>query len=226
MARHPRHRRGDRHPSRGRLHRSPRHRRAVARRRGPPSPPRPPRRRQRRRADPVGHVRQRTPDARRHHQRVPRPLLHRGPASAGPAPRRTRHGSRPCSATSKPSGPTSRRSPTPTRCEQSSTSPDTTTTPAACTPPSATSPPTTNTKAEQSASARPAKTASTGPASPASPTIATTNPTSHEHTRPMRRNQTPENGHLLRSTSAGRSCGRSLAGCSMARRARRGCRLR
>ena len=51
------------------------------------------------------------------------------------------------------------------------------------------------------ASARPAETASTGPASPASPTIATTNPTSHEHTRPMRRNQTPENGHLLRSTS-------------------------
>ena len=56
---------------------------------------------------------------------------------------------------------------------------------------------------EESASARPAKTASTGPASPASPTIATTNPTSHEHTRPMRRNQTPENGHLLRSTSDG-----------------------
>ena len=60
------------------------------------------------------------------------------PASAGPAPRLTKHGSRPCSATSKPSGPTSRRSPTPTRCEQSSTSRDTTTTPAACTPPSAT----------------------------------------------------------------------------------------
>ena len=39
MARHPRHRRGDRHPSRGRLHRRPRHRRAVARRRGPPSRP-------------------------------------------------------------------------------------------------------------------------------------------------------------------------------------------
>ena len=52
-----------------------------------------------------------------------------GPASAGPAPRLTRHGSRPCSATSKPSGPTSRRSPTPTRCEQNSTTPDTTTTP-------------------------------------------------------------------------------------------------
>ena len=51
--------------------------------------------------------------------------------------------------------------------------------------------------------ARPDETASTGPASPASPTIATTNPTSHEHTRPMRRNQTPENGHLLRSTSVG-----------------------
>ena len=42
--------------------RSPRHRRPVARRRGPPSRPRPPRRRQRRRADPAGHVRQRTPD--------------------------------------------------------------------------------------------------------------------------------------------------------------------
>ena len=28
--------------------------------------------------DPVGHVRQRTPDARRHHQRVPRHVLHRG----------------------------------------------------------------------------------------------------------------------------------------------------
>ena len=41
----------------------------------------------------------------------------------------------------------------------------------------------------------------TGPASPASPTIATTTKTSHEHTRPMRRNQTPQNGHLLRSTS-------------------------
>ena len=82
----------------------------------------------------------------------------------------------------KTNGPTSRRSPTPTRCEQSSTTPDTTTTPAACTPPSATSPPTTNTKDEQSASARPAKTASTGPASPASPTIATTTETSHEHT--------------------------------------------
>ena len=112
----------------------------------------------------------------------------------------------PCSATSKPNGPTSRRSPTPTRCEQSSTSPDTTTTPAACTPPWATSPPTTNTKDEDSASARPAKTASTGPASPASPTIATTTKTSHEHTRPMRRNQTPENGHLLRSTSELASC--------------------
>ena len=70
-----------------------------------------------------------------------------------------------------------------------------------CTPPSATSPPTTNTKAEATPSARPDETASTGPASPASPTIATTNPTSHEHTRPMRRNQTPKNGHLLRSTS-------------------------
>ena len=70
----------------------------------------------------------------------------------------------------------------------------------ACTPPSATSPPTTNTKAEATPSARPAKTASNGPASPASPTIATTNPTSHEP-RPTRRNQTPENGHLLRSTS-------------------------
>ena len=79
--------------------------------------------------------------------------------------------------------------------------PDTTTTPAACTPPWATSPPTTNTKAEATPSARPAKTASTGPASPASPTIATTTKTSHEHTRPMRRNQTPQNGHLLRSTS-------------------------
>ena len=33
------------------------------------------------------------------------------------------------------------------------------------------------------------------------PTIATTTKTSHEHTRPMRRNQTPKNGHLLRSTS-------------------------
>ena len=128
-------------------------------------------------------------------------------ASAGPAPRRTKHGSRPCSATSKPNGPTSRRSPTPTRCEQSSTSPETTTTPAACTPPSATSPPTTNTRAEATPSARPAKTASPGPASPASPTIATTNPTSHEHTRPMRRNQTPENGHLLRSTSGSHSTG-------------------
>ena len=41
--------------------------------------------------------------------------------------------------------------------------PDATTTPAACTPPSATSPPTTNTKAEATPSARPAKTASTGP---------------------------------------------------------------
>ena len=49
-----------------------------ARRRGPPSRPRPPRRRQRRRADPAGHVRQRTPDARRYHPRVPRPLLHSG----------------------------------------------------------------------------------------------------------------------------------------------------
>ena len=79
MARHPRHRRGDRHPSRGRLHTSPRHRGPVARRGGPPGRPSPPRRRQRRGADPAGHVRQRTPDARRHHQRVPRPLLHRGP---------------------------------------------------------------------------------------------------------------------------------------------------
>ena len=61
--------------------------------------------------------------------------------------------------------------------------------------------PTTNTKAEATPSARPAKTASNGPASPASPTIATTTKTSHEHTRPMRRNQTPKNGHLLRSTS-------------------------
>ena len=65
---------------------------------------------------------------------------------------------------------------------------------------SATSPPTTNTKAEVTPSARPDETASTGPASPASPTIATTTKTSHEHTRPMRRNQTPQNGHLLRST--------------------------
>ena len=71
----------------------------------------------------------------------------------------------------------------------------------ACTPPWATSPPTTNTKAEATPSARPATTASNGPASPASPTIATTTKTSHEHTRPMRRNQTPQNGHLLRSTS-------------------------
>ena len=51
-------------------------------------------------------------------------------------------------------------------------------------------------------SARPDETASTGPASPASPTIATTTKTSHEHTRPMRRNQTPQSGHLLRSTSS------------------------
>ena len=173
----------------------------VARRRGPPSRPSPPRRRQRRRADPAGHVRQRPPDASRHHQRVLGPLLHRGPLRPARHPRRTRHGSRPCSATSKPNGPTSRRSPTPTRCEPNSTSPDATTTPDACTPPSATSPPTTNTKDAATPSARPAKTASTGPASPASPTIATTNQTSHEHTRPMRRNQTPQNGHLLRSTS-------------------------
>ena len=84
--------------------------------------------------------------SRRHHPRVPRPLLHRGPlVRAGPAaPDGPSMDLRPCSATSKPNGPTSRRSPTPTRCEQSSTSPDTTTTPAACTPPSATSPPTTN----------------------------------------------------------------------------------
>ena len=114
------------------------------------------------------------------------------PASAGPAPRLTRHGSRPCSATSKPNGPTSRRSPTPTRCEQNSQQSEATTTPDACTPPSATSPPTTNTKAEVTPSARPDETASTGPASPASPTIATTTKTSHEHTRPMRRNQTPQ----------------------------------
>ena len=123
------------------------------------------------------------------------------PTSAGPAPRLTRHGSRRCSATSRPSGPTSRRSPTPTCCEPNSTSSARTTTPGACTPPWATSPPTTSTRAEATPSARPDETASPGPAAPASPTIATTTDTSHEHTRPMRRNQTPKNGHLLRSTS-------------------------
>ena len=49
--------------------------------------------------------------------------------------------------------------------------------------------------------AKPDETASPRPAAPASPTITTTTNTSHEHTRPMRRNQTPKNGHLLRSTS-------------------------
>ena len=73
--------------------------------------------------------------------------------------------------------------------------------PAPCTPPSATSPPTTNTKDEATPSARPAKTASPEPASTASPTIARTTNTSHEHTPPALRNQTPNNGHLLRSTS-------------------------
>ena len=48
------------------------------------------RQRQRPRADPVGNVRQRPPDASRHHQRVPRPCAPSRPASAGPAPRRTK----------------------------------------------------------------------------------------------------------------------------------------
>ena len=150
MARHPRHRRGDRHPSRGRLHTSPRHRRDC----GPPSRPAKPT------APAEATTATRSPSCWPCQTTDPRcepappesssPCAPSRPASAGPAPRLTKHGSRPCSATSKPSGPTSRRSPTPTRCEPSSTTPDTTTTPAACTPPSATSPPTTNTKDEQS----------------------------------------------------------------------------
>ncbi len=72
---------------------------------------------------------------------------------------------------------------------------------AACTPLWATSLPTTNTKAAATPSAKPDETASHKPAKPESPTIATTNPTSHDHARPMRRNQTAKSGHSLRSTS-------------------------
>lgn len=113
----------------------------------------------------------------------------------------TKPGSRPCSDTSKPNGPTSTRSATQPSCEQSSTSPAPTTTAAACTPRSATSPPTTNTTAAATPSAKPDNTASPEPDKPASPTIATTNPTSHNHPPPMRRNQHAQSGHLLRSTS-------------------------
>ena len=133
MARHPRHRRGDRHPGRGRLHRSPRHRGPVARRRGPPSRPRPAEATTATTATRSRSCWQCQTTAPRCEQAPPEsssPCAPSRRASAGPAPRRTKHGSRPCSATSKPNGPTSRRSPTPTRCEQSSTSPDTTTTPA------------------------------------------------------------------------------------------------
>ena len=247
MARHPRHRRGDRDPGRGRLHRRPRRRGPVARRRGPPSPTSPPRRRgratksrsgragrprsRRRGGGRTGGVRQRPPDASRHHQRVLGPLLHRGPLRPArhPPPGRTKHGSRPCSATSKPNGPTSRRSPPqhatsrtrhrPTRLQH---------------PPPARLPrlrhPRRRTPRphEATPSARPAKTASTGPASPASPTIATTTRTSHEHTPPALRKQTPENGHLLRSTSVARrgggvrgarsgGCGRASRRCRRSR---------
>ena len=104
-------------------------------------------------------------------------------------------------ATSKRNDPTSTRSPTPPNCEPTPTSYPATTTTDAYTPPSDTSPPTTNTKAEENASTKPDETASPEPASPESPTIPTTNPTSHEHTHPKRRNQNPKNGHLLRSTS-------------------------
>ena len=89
MARHPPHRRGDRHPGRGRLHRRARRRRPVGAHRGPPSPTGPPRRRQRPRADPAGNVRQRPPDASRHHPGVPRHVLHRRPLRPARNERRT-----------------------------------------------------------------------------------------------------------------------------------------
>jgi len=83
----------------------------------------------------------------------------------------TMPGSRACSDTSRPTGPTSRKSPTPAGSPPSSTASATTTTPCACTPGSATSPPTTSTPAAATASAPPAATDSPTPAKPASPTI-------------------------------------------------------
>ena len=174
---------------------------AVARRGGPPSPTSPPRRRQRRGADPAGNVRQRPPDASRHHPGVPRHVLHRSllrPARHPHGPGMDRDPVRPRQDRMAPpredhrlQHAASRTRHRPTRLQH----------PPPARLPRLRHPPTTNTKAEATPSARPAKTASNGPASPASPTIATTTKTSHEHTRPMRRNQTPQNGHLLRSTS-------------------------
>ena len=67
-------------------------------------------------------------------------------------------------------------------------------------------------KAAATPSARPAETASTEPASTASPTIATTNPTNHDHPQSALRNQTSQSGHLLRSTS-GVDCRRAARWC-------------
>ena len=90
--------------------------------------------------------------------------------SAARTPRPTRPGSRPCSGTSRASGPTWRRSSIPAISKPSSTTSASSTTASAFTPRSATSHPTTNTKAAATPSGRPAETDSTRPAKNASTT--------------------------------------------------------
>jgi hypothetical protein len=103
--------------------------------------------------------RQRPPDALALHQGVHGRRRDHATLRPPRHPHRVEPGSSRCSATSRPTGRSWRRSATPANSPSNSTTSESSTTPCACTPASATSPPTTNTTATARRSAKPAATA-------------------------------------------------------------------
>ena len=148
-------------PRRPRSRRVPRRCRAPAHHRGTA--------RRRRDPDPAGRVGQRATDDRGRHPQFHGVVLHRAALRASRGSHRPGARRELLRSHQRPSGRTSRTSATPRSWPPSSNASATTTTRCGCTPPSATSPQATNTKDEETSSAKPVVTASPGPTRPAEP---------------------------------------------------------
>jgi hypothetical protein len=121
-----------------------------------------------------------------------------------PVPQPTRPTLSRCSATSRPSGPTSKRSATRSSSTTRSRPCASSTTPSGSTPASATSPPTTNTKDEEQPSARPDARGCVAHDNSASPTVARTRPAGPDRGREfLRRDAALAQTHLRNADAEG-----------------------